>query len=161
MASNQTTNYGLNQWEATDQVLRTDFNADNSKIDAALKGLADKDMALDGALGEQATALTMKGNCQIELKTYIGTGTYGQGNQNSITFSTKPTAMLLVGDRTLAIFRYGTSIATGISTDGTPMSIAQSWSGNTVRFYGSRADLQMNSNGKTYWALAFCEMDKV
>ena len=38
MAANQTTNYQLNQWEATDQVLRTDFNADNAKIDAALAG---------------------------------------------------------------------------------------------------------------------------
>lgn len=40
MAANQTTNYQLNQWEATDQVLRTDFNADNAKVDAALAGLA-------------------------------------------------------------------------------------------------------------------------
>ena len=37
MASKQTINYGLSQWEATDQVLRADFNADNAKIDAALK----------------------------------------------------------------------------------------------------------------------------
>ena len=36
MATNQTTNYDLNQWLSTDQVLRTDFNADNAKIDAAL-----------------------------------------------------------------------------------------------------------------------------
>ena len=36
MATNQTTNYQLNQWEPTDQVLRTDFNADNAKIDIAL-----------------------------------------------------------------------------------------------------------------------------
>ena len=40
MAANQTTNYQLNQWEATDQILRTDFNADNAKVDAALVGLA-------------------------------------------------------------------------------------------------------------------------
>ena len=39
MAANQTTNYQLNQWEATDQILRTDFNADNAKVDAALAGL--------------------------------------------------------------------------------------------------------------------------
>lgn len=38
MATNYTTNYQLNQWEPTDQVLRTDFNADNAKIDAALAG---------------------------------------------------------------------------------------------------------------------------
>ena len=42
MATNQTTNYQLNQWEPTDQVLRTDFNADNAKLDAALKALSDQ-----------------------------------------------------------------------------------------------------------------------
>ena len=39
MASNYTENYGLCQWEATDQVLRTDFNEDNQRIDAAIKDL--------------------------------------------------------------------------------------------------------------------------
>ena len=42
MATNQTTNYQLNQWEPIDQVLRTDFNADNAKLDAALKSLSDQ-----------------------------------------------------------------------------------------------------------------------
>ena len=37
MASGQTSNYGLNQWAAEDPVLRTDFNQDNAKLDAALK----------------------------------------------------------------------------------------------------------------------------
>ena len=32
----KTTNYQLNQWDPTDRVLRTDFNSDNQKIDAAL-----------------------------------------------------------------------------------------------------------------------------
>jgi len=36
MASNQTANFGLNQWEATDKVLREEFNADNAKIEAAI-----------------------------------------------------------------------------------------------------------------------------
>lgn len=40
MASNHTQHYGLCQWEATDAVLRTDFNEDNQKIDAALKNQA-------------------------------------------------------------------------------------------------------------------------
>ena len=39
MATNQTSNYQLNQWEPTDQVLRTDFNADNVKLDAAIAEL--------------------------------------------------------------------------------------------------------------------------
>ena len=41
MSTNHTTNYDLNQWEGTDKVLRTEFNADNAKIDAALKANAD------------------------------------------------------------------------------------------------------------------------
>ncbi len=34
----QTEHYGLNQWELTDRVLMSDFNADNLKLDAALGG---------------------------------------------------------------------------------------------------------------------------
>ena len=37
----QTTNYQLNQWDPEDRILRTDFNSDNQKIDAALKSQAD------------------------------------------------------------------------------------------------------------------------
>ena len=33
---NYTQNYQLNQWEASDRVLREDFNSDNRKIDAAI-----------------------------------------------------------------------------------------------------------------------------
>ena len=36
MASNQTSNFQLSQWDANDEVLRADFNGDNLKIDAAL-----------------------------------------------------------------------------------------------------------------------------
>lgn len=40
MASGQTEHYGLNQWEARDQVLREEFNADNRKLDEALAQLS-------------------------------------------------------------------------------------------------------------------------
>lgn len=40
MASNQTANYQLNQWSESDRVLRTDFNADNEKLDAALASMS-------------------------------------------------------------------------------------------------------------------------
>jgi len=42
MPSNYTSNYQLNQWEADDRVLRTDFNADNAKIEAALSSLEER-----------------------------------------------------------------------------------------------------------------------
>ena len=47
MASNYTEQYGLCQWEATDQVLRTDFNEDNAKIEAALLAIQDELISAD------------------------------------------------------------------------------------------------------------------
>ena len=47
MAANYTANYNLCQWEATDQVLRTDFNQDNAKIEAALSNLEERVAILD------------------------------------------------------------------------------------------------------------------
>lgn len=35
----KTSNYSLNQWEATDRIMREDFNTDNTNIDAVLKSL--------------------------------------------------------------------------------------------------------------------------
>ena len=54
MANSYTANYGLCQWEAGDQFIRSEFNQDNQKIDAALK-------AVEGW------------NCQLHVKTYTGT----------------------------------------------------------------------------------------
>lgn len=50
MASNYTENYGLCQWEATDQVLRTDFNGDNAKLETALSNLEARVALLDRAV---------------------------------------------------------------------------------------------------------------
>ena len=57
MATNHTTNYQLNQWEATDQVRRTDFNEDNAKIDAALEANAQAIAAETEARTQAVTAL--------------------------------------------------------------------------------------------------------
>ena len=46
MPNNYTENYNLNQWEPGDQILRTDFKADNVRIDAALKVQANVHTAL-------------------------------------------------------------------------------------------------------------------
>jgi len=54
MPSNFTQNYKLNQWEPDDRVLRTDFNADNAKIDAALKAGADDRKVLAGQVAQKA-----------------------------------------------------------------------------------------------------------
>ena len=43
---NYTQNYQLNQWEASDRVLREDFNSDNRKIDAAIAACRARDPQL-------------------------------------------------------------------------------------------------------------------
>jgi len=58
MPSNYTPNYSLNQWEPDDRVLRTDFNADNLKIDAALGELSRLRQAV-GNLAFQVGQLTL------------------------------------------------------------------------------------------------------
>ena len=54
MASNYTENYGLCQWEAMDSFVRTEFNQDNARIDAALKSVADAAAQGDQLVEEQA-----------------------------------------------------------------------------------------------------------
>ena len=66
---NHTSNYNLNQWEPDDKIQRTDFNADNVKIDAAL--------------GTLAARLSTRGNCRVVTGQYTGTGTFGEGNANA------------------------------------------------------------------------------
>lgn len=88
---NKTANFQLTQWEKTDRIMMEDFNRDNAAIDAALKSNADK-AALQ-------TALAGAGNCSIETQSYTGNGKYGQNTPNSITFSKKPKAVLIFGNR--------------------------------------------------------------
>lgn len=111
MASNQTSNYGLNQWEATDQVLRTDFNQDNAKLDAALKALADKETELEGTLAGQAADIAKLGNCSIERFTYVGTG-----NGNAIIpFHNAPLFFVVMGGSHVLIGSCLSTKATRIS----------------------------------------------
>ena len=86
----KTTNYQLNQWAKSDRVMMDDFNADNTKIDAALKANAD-------AAAAASAAVALCGNCKIETSTYTGTGTYGSANPTTLTFPKKPTAVAVFG----------------------------------------------------------------
>ena len=61
--ANYTEHYQLHQWEPGDAFLRTDFNEDLEKIDAALED---------------------KGNCRIATGSYAGTGEYGKAHPNTI-----------------------------------------------------------------------------
>ena len=85
MASNHTANYNLNQWEATDKVLRTEFNEDNSKIDAALNGLAGQ--VAEKAAQSAVTALTqtVSGKADQSALNSLTQTVNGKANQAYLT----------------------------------------------------------------------------
>ena len=93
MSTNHTTNYALNQWEGTDKVLRAEFNADNAKIDAALKANADAIAAEAAAREALAGTVALKGNCRIVYGTYTG---MGAAAPTVLTFDGKPLAVFIM-----------------------------------------------------------------
>ena len=74
MATNYTTNYQLNQWEPADAVQRVDFNADNAKVDTALKSLSAQviQKADQSAVNTLISAVNQKAD-QSALNTLVST----------------------------------------------------------------------------------------
>lgn len=70
----KTTNYQLNQWAKPDRVMMDDFNADNAKIDAALKANAD-------AIAAETTA-RVAGDVLVKLKEITVTSEIAQIDMN-------------------------------------------------------------------------------
>lgn len=157
MASNHTENYGLCQWEAMDDVLRTEFNEDNTKIDTALKTLADKDSTLAGTLTTQAAAIATLGNCNIQHFTYVGNGACGSGNPTRVTFPRMPLVFLIMGKKYFSLgSRYLNTMLLDLSENNAPMPIT--WSGTTISFLSDRAEWQLNTSGETYHVFIFFDL---
>ena len=176
MASNYTSNYNLNQWSASDRVLRTEFNADNAKIDAALAGKASSSSvsslqttvdglktskadktaldALKATVGQHTTTLSGKGNCQIYAGSYQGKGGAGADNPCSLTFANKPMMVVVVSPTGTAMTLYQGQTQ-GLQ-GGSHITI--SWSGNSVRWFHANSEtLQMNVRSYTYLVFAFLQ----
>ena len=72
MASHQTTNFQLCQWEADDEVLRTDFNADNLKIENALSAIKTVADAAYTAENSPVAIGWYQGNDAVKRKIELG-----------------------------------------------------------------------------------------
>jgi len=173
MSTNHTLNYGLCQWEADDQVLRTDFNSDNAKIDAALAGKAPVSAldslkatvagkasqssldALARTVSQHTTSLAGKGDCMLYTTSYVGTGTYGDGNRSSLTFPKPPAMVYIDGNRDRLIMMRHQATTSTISRQYGLLVVTTTWSGNTLTWYGSDYVAQMNDAGRTYYVFAF------
>ena len=168
MATNQTTNYHLNQWEPTNQVLRTDFNADNAKLDAALAEKAEvetvsalqtavaakaEQTAVD-ALSAQVAALP-----RIAAGTYVGTGTSDSSGPCRLDFTDslgRPPQLVVVrpqagmGDGLVLLQGMTESMDALSGNYGSGSNNTVSWSGASVSWYAEFAASQFNNKGTIY-----------
>jgi len=96
MPSNFTPNYQLNQWEPEDQVLRVDFNADNAKLDAALKAREDGQAALQTAVTALQAAVPKKQDAASALKFTFGSYDGDDAGSRNIWLPFTPKAVLVV-----------------------------------------------------------------
>ena len=149
MPTSQTPNYQLNQWSRDDRILMEDFNSDNAKIDAAIAGHEGRVAALE----QQAPHW---GNCQVYATSYTGTGKYGQGNQNSLTFPARPMVVFLgAPNGAWGALIQGQAQGCSTSVTGGGALFYITWSGNTVHWYNHMSNNgQMNSSGTTYLVVA-------
>lgn len=141
MPSNQTANYQLSQWEPGDQVLRADFNADNTKLDAALAVLAGR----------------------IEYGTYVGTGSFSESWSGATTLRLGycPKLVLVAGegDTGLGIFLYPTAWSSHLN-QASMHGLAIQWLEDGVQWRDTnpstqQARGQFNSKDVTYHYIAF------
>ena len=134
-----TSHYQLHQWEASDSFLRTDFNTDFQKIDAAIKGV---ETAASTALALKAdkTELTQACGALDEAKCETLTGSYTGNGANTRTID--------LGCAPRAVF-VGEFLAVPGMTSNYLLSLTAS--GFQVR---DRLGTSTNSSGETYYYLA-------
>ena len=161
---NQTSNYQLNQWDPEDRILRTDFNEDNAKLDAALKAnasaISSEASTRSSAVNALTNKLNKKGNCRVEIMTYVGTGTSGSENPSSLTFSARPVLFFIGGDGGGVGYNVRGNDKLYVRPGNSAYTCSGSWSGNTYSWYNSEIRYQLNESGTTYTVVAFFDCDE-
>lgn len=127
-----TSNYGLHQWEPSDNFLRTDFNEDLKKIDTALGGKANQSEVSN-------IFMTVSGKCQAKVGTYSGNG----GNQN-IHLGAYPYAVLV---------NNGIYNVLAIRNGGTENQLTVTGSGFSLN--NDNVNISINKSGYSYNYIAF------
>ena len=158
MPTNYTSNYRLNQWERSDKVLMDDFNADNAKLDAALKAEADARTAATAALAAQ---VALKGNCRMETSRYTGDGTCGADHPTKFSFSGRPAFFIIHGSRSAALGDGLNSRITLITYSNEQnhsfgaYTLGFTWTGNQFSLVSEYAESQLNRANAAYHVVAF------
>lgn len=160
MASNYTEHYGLCQWEATDQVLREEFNQDNVKMDAELNTLAQMVIQQKEVLEKQQESITKLGNGQLYITNYTGDG---ESKTMSHTFPHKPVVVMIMDMWTGFLSNASDVIACQGKT--IPImghnQIEITWDGNTMSwFYDGSTEVLLNYPNRSYQIVALLDASK-
>ena len=95
--------------------------------------------------------------CQIYTGSYVGTGTYGADNPNTLTFPFEPKLVFVVGSDSLAgqslAMIHPSNFAFSV-VNATNQYLSITWDGNSVSYFGTSDGRQFNQAGKTYCYVA-------
>ena len=144
MPTNHTQNYNLSQWVKSDKILMDDFNADNARLDAALKA--------------HDAALATKGNVQMAIYTYKGNGLCGKENPCHIPFTDgEPTLILVIGagEGSKRLILYKDVEQSGVSNS----TVYVNWSKSGVSWYTNAYPGNQLNEGRIYTAFMFYKLD--
>lgn len=93
---------------------------------------------------------------KIETGSYVGTGEFGSGKKNTLTFSRKPLAVIIqaIDARRFAVLLNGCTSGNAVSI-GSGDRVNVSWTDTSVSWYNSeKSSIQMNDSGITYYYIA-------
>lgn len=144
----QTSKYQFKLIEGTDDFSPGPLNDNMEMVEEQFE-------AVEEEFSEVMTNLGSGGNtARIIYGSYVGTGTYGAGNPNTLTFDFRP-LLLIWGD---PVYDQYTTVVCMRGRDNQPGPngrIATIWGNNSVSWYhSSSAQEQANSDGITYHYVA-------
>ena len=139
MSTSKTEHLNLHAWAKNDQVLMEEFNENFQKLDQEVGGCA-----------------------RAYTGTYTGTGTYGSGNLNSITFPFEPKFVFITsqnGELYQAMIAIrgmtGAYVYQSVLNSDYYYRAAITWSGNTMKWYSTQsAYYQLNYSNLKYFYFA-------
>lgn len=150
----QTSKYQFNLVENTDDFSPAPLNQNMEKVEEELEGIEE---SLTEGLAEVMANLGSGGhNARIAYGSYVGTGTYGQSNPNTLTFGFRPVVVILTGSTEFymdppVLLR---PMPTLPGPDGS-MAINLTWGDTNLSWYAvNSANSQGNTNGATYYYVA-------
>lgn len=152
----------------------TGISAENASREQGLIGyLCNNDSSAYPANGKSGDYWYIRsgqigGAAFIETGAYVGTGTYGSENPNSLTFQSPPKCVIVEIGATTSSYNFTPHIvwvspsptapngATATSgSAGSNLKVNTSVSGSTFSWCGDSAQRQLNESGKTYYYIAF------